>query len=204
MFDNFWVTPACTTTRGALISGQHGFASGIDFVPAVMPDATASLQQRLKGSDVPMPYATGVFGKWHLGGPSALADHPNKFGIDQYAGNLFNLDNCSDWTLTQNGQQSQSQEYHTSKVVDFVKYFIAAQPQDQPWFAWVDFAAPHAPFHAPPANLITQAPNNTAPSQYKAMVEAMDTEIGRLVDGLSAQAKADTIIMFFGGQRYAS
>lgn len=197
-FENFWVTPACTTTRGALISGQHGFASGIDFVPAVMPDETLTLQKRLKGSDIPTPYATGVFGKWHLGGPKADANHPNKFGVDQYAGNLFNLDNYSDWTITQNGQQTQIKDYHTTKVVDLARYFILGQPSDQPWFAWVAFAAPHSPFHAPPADLVTTTPNDNAPSQYKSMVESMDTEIGRLVDGLAPEVKKDTIIIFLG------
>lgn len=197
-FENFWVTPACTTTRGALISGQHGFSSGIDFVPAVMPDETPTLQQRLKASDIETPYVTGVFGKWHLGGPNADPGHPNKFGVDQYAGNLFNLDDYNKWTLTQNGQQIEMTEYHTTQVVDFARYFIIGQPVDQPWFAWVAFAAPHAPFHAPPEKLVSAAPNSTAPSQYKAMVEAMDTEIGRLVDSLDPEVKKNTIIIFLG------
>lgn len=198
VFENFWVTPACTTTRGALISGKHGFATGIDHVPAVMPKDTLTVQHRLKLGDLATPYATGLFGKWHLGGAKPAAEHPNQFGIDNYAGNLFNLDNYSDWTLTQNGQQSQSVKYHTSAVVDLAQAFISAQPAEQPWFAWVAFAAPHPPFHAPPASLVSAAPNDTSPSQYKAMVESMDTEIGRLLDGLSEQTKSDTLIIFIG------
>lgn len=198
VFENFWVTPACTTTRGALISGQHGFSSGIDFVPAIMADSTPTLQQRLKQGDVKVPYATGVFGKWHLGGPKADPAHPGRFGIDQYAGNLFNLDDYDKWTLTQNGQQSESTEYHTTKVVDLARYFIASQPSDKPWFAWVAFAAPHSPFHAPPASLVSAAPNDNAPSQYRAMVESMDTEIGRLVNGISSEILEHTLIIFLG------
>lgn len=41
--DNFWVTPACTTARRALISGLHGFGSESDHVPAVMPFETATI-----------------------------------------------------------------------------------------------------------------------------------------------------------------
>lgn len=197
-FDNFWVTPACNTTRGALITGQHGFSSGIDFVPAVMADETATLQQRLKASDIKNAYATGIFGKWHLGGPQAQPGHPNGFGVDLYAGNLFNLENYNDWTLTTNQEQAQSTEYHTTKVVDLARDFISAQGTDKPWFAWVAFSAPHSPFHTPPASLITQTPNDTVPSQYKAMVESMDTEIGRLVDGLSPEVRANTLILFLG------
>jgi len=197
-FDHFWVTPACTTTRGALISGQHGFESGIDFVPAVMPDATATLQQRLKQPDIEQPYATGVFGKWHLGGGRPDTNHPARFGIDSYAGNLFNLDNYTDWTLTVNGRQQPETAYHTSKVTDLAIDFIA-QHQGKPWFAWVAYSAPHKPFHQPPAELISSSKKMRRPAEkYRAMVEAMDTEIGRLLASLSEQERANTLVVFIG------
>ncbi len=199
VFENFWVTPACTTTRAALITGQHGFESTIDYVPAVMPDTTPTIQQRLKASDLATPYATGVFGKWHLGGPNAEANHPARFGIDRYAGNLFNLDDYDDWTLTDNGTQTQERTYHTTKVTDLALEFIRSNPEDQPWFTWVAYAAPHTPFHAPPQSLIAEAtPTQRPEQQYRAMVEAMDTEIGRLVAGLPDGDKANTVILFMG------
>jgi len=36
VFDNVWATPACTTTRGTIITGQHGINSGIDHVPSII------------------------------------------------------------------------------------------------------------------------------------------------------------------------
>lgn len=198
VFDNFWVTPACTTTRGALISGLHGFRSGIDHVPAVMPAQTATIQQWLKTQFSQSPYRTGIFGKWHLGGAQADPDHPRAFGVEPYAGNIFNLDDYFQWTLTENGQQREVSGYHTTMVVDLARDFISAQPQNQPWFAWVAFAAPHSPFHRPPDSLITSTLDESNSSLYAAMVEAMDTEIGRLVSGLSPEQTANTVVIFLG------
>ena len=66
----------------------------------------------------------------------------------------------------------------------------------------VAFFAPHAPFHAPPSNLHTQNlgglnPNTTPIPFYKAAVEAVDTETGRLLAGLGAQ-RSNTHVLFLG------
>ena len=193
-YDNFWVTPACTTTRGALITGQHGFESGVDYVPAVMPDKSFTIQSRLKQSDITQAYATGVFGKWHLGGRNPDLNHPAQFGIDQYAGNLFNLDNYDKWVMTNNGKQTNESTYHTTKVTDLALQFIQRN-QGQPWFTWLAYSAPHSPFHNPPANLVS---STNGASQYQQMVEAMDTEIGRLLNNIPAADRDNTVIIFLG------
>lgn len=198
VFDNFWVTPACTTTRGALITGQHGFESNIDYVPAEIEAGTITLQSRLKQDDLAQPYSTGVFGKWHLAGRNNDVNHPAQFGIDQYAGNLVNLKNYNQWTMTKNGKQSNVNQYHTTTVTNQTIDFIQ-QSKHKPWFAWVAYSAPHIPFHQPPSDLTSSKHNGGSVSeQYRAMVEAMDTEIGRLLSSLSKQDRANTIIAFLG------
>lgn len=197
-FDNFWATPACTTTRGALISGLHGYVSDVDYVPAILPDDTHTIQQRLKQDDLAQAYATGVFGKWHLGGRKPVLNHPSQFGVDIYAGNLFNLEDYYSWTLTQNGEQSKESRYHTTAVTDLAVDFIRSN-SGSPWFAWVAYSAPHEPFHEPPANLISAETSLNSPAEkYKAMIEAMDTEIGRMIAALPEEDKDNTYIVFMG------
>ena len=143
-------------------------------------------------------------GKWHLGGGNSSATHPNDSGFDYYAGNLGNVGDYFDWTLTVNGQQSQSREYHTSKITDLAIDWINSQ--NQPWFAWLAYSAPHSPFHLPPENLLSNnsltgssADINANPRDYYlAAIEAMDTEIGRLLSSMSAEARANTVILFIG------
>ena len=62
--------------------------------------------------------------------------------------------------------------------------------------AWVAFNAPHTPFHIPPTNLHSYGANPaTNLLKYRAAVEAMDTEIGRLLLSVNA---ATTDIIFIG------
>lgn len=80
-FDNAWATPACTTTRGTLITGQYGINSGISYVPAVMDSNTQTLQRYLKSLPSSADYQTAVIGKWHLGGGNPELTHPTDSGI---------------------------------------------------------------------------------------------------------------------------
>lgn len=200
VFDQFWATPACTTTRGAAISGQHGFENTIDYVPALMPEDTLTIQQVLKKLNVSKGYQTGLFGKWHLGGPSPKPKHPNSFGIDHYVGNLFNLKNYFEWNLTKNGIQTQSTVYHTSKITLQAKAWIKKTfKQGHPFFAWVAYSAPHKPFHAAPAEYLEKHKYpQTDQERYFSMVEAMDFHIESLLSSLSKKVRDQTIVVFVG------
>ena len=202
VFENTWATPACTTTRATLMTGKHGVNSGVTFVPAQLDSTSQTLARYLKNSN--SNYQTAAFGKWHLGGGNSSATHPNDSGFDYYAGNLGNISDYFNWTLTTNGQQSQSSQYHTSHITDLAIDWI--NNQSQPWFAWLAYSAPHSPFHLPPSQLLSN--NNLSGTSsdisanprdyYLAAVEAMDTEIGRLLNSISADARANTIILFIG------
>ncbi|WP_202966672.1 YHYH protein [Cellvibrio sp. OA-2007] len=78
--------------------------------------------------------------------------------------------------------------------------------RDQPWFLWLAYSAPHSPFHLPPASLLKRTElTGTAEDiaahhreYYLAMIEAMDTEIGRLLSAMSESQRANTMIIFIG------
>ena len=207
-FDNAWATPACTTTRGSIITGQHGVNSGISFVPAIMDSSTNTLQRYLKSLPNSSDYQTAVIGKWHLGGANPDLSHPIDSGVDYYAGTITGtLSDYYNWTLTQDGQQTTSTEYHTSKITDLAIDWLATQnQQDNPWFLWLAYVAPHSPFHLPPTNLQnrsgltgTQADiDANKRDYYLAAIEAMDTEIGRLLDSLPQDKRDNTLIIYIG------
>src|SRR5690606_9976818 len=70
--------------------------------------------------------------------------------------------------------------------------------QSSPWLCVLAFNAPHSPFHAPPAALHSyNLAGANSRLRYKAMIEAMDTEIGRMIAGLGAAAD-NTVIVFIG------
>jgi arylsulfatase A-like enzyme len=93
--------------------------------------------------------------------------------------------------------------YATTDLVNDAVAWITARGSN-PWFAWVAFNAPHTPLHLPPTNLCphyanlpgTQFDINNRPTfYYDAMVEAMDSEIGRLLASIN---RTNTHIIFLG------
>lgn len=201
VFDNAWAAPSCVPTRASILTGLHGVNSGVVETPGRIEIGSRILQKEISDNT---DYTTAVFGKWHVGGGNSEATHPNDLGIQHFAGNIRgNLGGYFDWDLTVNGQTEATTEYHTSKITDLARDWIAEQ--DSPWFAWVAYAAPHSPFHLPPADLHTTglpggAANIAANERdyFLAAMEALDTEVGRLLAGMSQEQRDNTVIIFTG------
>ena len=142
-----------------------------------------------------------MIGKWHLGGG---ATGPNDFGIDYFAGILNgSIPDYFNWNLNINGVSSTETDYATSALTDLAVDWV--EDQTTPWFLWLSYNAPHTPYHLPPMTLHdrnlpgTQADiDANSRDYYLAAIEAMDTEFGRLWNSLSAQEKANTIVIYLG------
>jgi arylsulfatase B len=142
------------------------------------------------------------FGKWHL---SSGEDDPNQHGWPYYAGShpdLGKLPSYFSWPKTVNGITTTSTTYATTDTVDEALGVIArAKSENRPYVLWVAFNAPHDPHHKPPNELHSRdaLPEPFDPAlrraYFEAMVEAMDTEIGRL---LKAVDLARTTVIFLG------
>lgn len=204
VFENCWATPSCTTTRATLITGQHGVHSGVDFTPGVLPTTATTLQRHLRADAASSDYQTAVIGKWHLGGANPAVSHPIDCGVGYYAGNMAaELPSYTSWPLVENGVSGTSTSYHTTKLTDLALTWV--QQQSKPWFLWLAYAAPHAPFHLPPSHLHSRALTGAAAdiaaqprAYYLAAVEAMDAEIGRLLSALPAATRANTVVLVVG------
>jgi arylsulfatase A-like enzyme len=202
-FENMWVTPACSTTRGTIITGKYGVNSGIESLPTNMSTEHEILQQYLKRNTATEQYQSAVFGKWHLGGGNGNDSHPNDIGVDYYAGNLANLSDYYDWPLTINGMTERVLEYHSTKITDLAVSWV--NKQTTPWFAWVAYSAPHSPYHLPPETLHYRDLSgtdiditNNKREYYLAATEAMDSEIGRLLNSLDEDTRANTVVIYIG------
>lgn len=204
VFDNAWATPACTTTRGTIITGKYGHNSGVSYVPAVLSASQQTLQAFLASQDKSKNYRSAVFGKWHLGGGSnGDPNHPKSVGIDYYAGNLGNVGDYYHWPLTINGETSTSTTYNTTQLTDLAIDWIGKQ--SSPWFTWLAYSAPHAPMHLPPNHLHqrnlsgdAQDISDNPRAYYLAAIEAMDSEISRLLASLDQTTLANTVVIYLG------
>ena len=90
MFTDYYAEQSCTAGRASFITGQCGLRTGLTQVGA--PGASAGLQDRdvtiaqlLKGQG----YATGQFGKNHLGDRDEFL--PTMHGFDEFYGSLYHL-----------------------------------------------------------------------------------------------------------------
>ena len=202
LFRNASANAVCSPTRACLLTGRYAFRtgvggpvgqSGVEGLPLhelTIPELLTSA-----GSG----YAHACIGKWHLADTTnGGASSPNMAGFGHFAGLLGGgVNNYSRWPRNVNGVTQLNFDYTTTRMVDDALDWISTTTQ--PWFCVLNFNAPHSPFHAPPANLHTQNlggldPNTNPIPFYKAMVEAMDTEIGRLFSMLGAELAATNVI----------
>jgi arylsulfatase B len=202
VFDNVWAYPTCTPTRASILTGRYGIHTNVMQVDDVLSPTPTILQAV---SQKPADYATAVIGKWHVGGQRPDPNHPAQFGAQHYAGFLTGaLKDYDDWDIRINGKAQRKSRYSTSVFTDQAIAWVAAQ--QKPWFLWLAYNAPHAPFHVPPAGLYTQsgvkagasADSQNPRSMYFAAAEALDHELGRLLASLPQAVHSKTTVVFIG------
>lgn len=212
LFRNAWSYPTCSPTRAALLTGRLGRRTGVGDALQYqqgreLPLREVTLPEVL--SEAPEPYATSAVGKWHLAAynsPSGV-DHPNLAGFEFYSGSMANLYDHDErdgrahsflyWERITNGEISKSEVYATTATVDDALERMDTMPE--PWLLYVAFNAPHTPWDPPPQGLHQQG-DVTADTpeeiRYRATVEALDTEIGRLLDEMDPGMRERTTILF--------
>ncbi len=192
VFEHFWANPVCSPTRATLLTGRYAFRTGIGQVVqggSPLDPGERTLPQAL--SD--LGYRSALFGKWHLGGDASA---PGDFGWAHFAGLLRGaLRDYFEWDRTVDGETNTSRRYSTTQQVDDALAWL--EGEEGPWFVQMAFNAPHTPFHEPPAELHTRElgedPDNQA--LLAAMIESMDTEMGRLLAGVDLD---NTVVIYMG------
>lgn len=193
-FTNAWAAPVCSPTRAGILSGLYGSKNGVKSVPGNLDTSHTSLFRKLKAANP--NYTVGVSGKWHITKPVNNL-HPFLHGADHYMGVIEGAVSAYDnWEKTENNTTNVNTSYVTSYFTDDAIGWI--KNQNNPWFMWLAHVAPHTPLHVPPAHMFSQTTTNSLFQQYLAMVESLDYEVGRLLDSLTPNEKANTTIIFIG------
>jgi arylsulfatase A-like enzyme len=211
LFRNAWAEPTCSPFRAAVLTGRNPSATGVgwgingndDDRDLLLPDDPSNLPRLLAASG----YRTVAIGKWHLGAGLGITlsdlfddvvglteSHPLDVGFGHYEGYLFSGTDYYDWPKTTNGVTAYSTAYATT---DEANAAIEHLQGAEPFLLWVGFRAPHAPLQVPPLHLLADpdlyggfASNDQI---FRAMIEALDSEIRRVLDAVDMM---DTTVIF--------
>ncbi len=210
-FDRFLVSPTCSPTRAALMSGRHPMKNGVTHTILErerMALSTVTLPQVLKESG----YTSGIFGKWHLGDEEEY--QPSSRGFDEAfihgAGGIGQAYNCScadapgnkyfDPAIRHNGKFVKTKGYCTDLFFTAgLGWIKSVKDGDAPFFAYITTNAPHGPFIAPPSNTkrFTDIGFSKSTAGFYGMIENIDENMGRLMAKLEEwDLYKDTILIF--------
>ncbi len=192
---NTWATPQCTPTRAAIMSGKYGINTGVMKPPGNLDLEHESVLNFLNGA-TDNTYSTAVIGKWHISQPINI-DHPFEHGADHYEGIIDGtIDDYYNWEKVEDGEFIQVEEYVTTHLTNAAIDWVSNQ--DSPWFLWLAHIAPHSPFQVPPDTLHTVNDPTSDKQIYYASIEALDNEIGRLLESIDQETLDNTLIVFIG------
>lgn len=216
-FTDFHVSPTCAPTRAALLTGRHEFRNGVTHTILERERLTlqaTTLAQVLRRAG----YATGIFGKWHLGDEPRYRPDRRGFeevfihgggGIGQtYPGSCGDAPGNTYFhpTLLHNGRFETTHGYCTDVFFDRALEWIdtvkrhAGKKGDhrQPFFAYIACNAPHAPLQVRPedeARYAGKVPPMAA--KFFGMVANIDDNVGRLLAKLREwNLERETLVVF--------
>ncbi len=150
-FTQFYVEPKCAPTRAALLTGRHGYRSRVidTYLGRTLMDPEAVTLAEMLADE---GYATGIFGKWHLGDNYPLRTIDQGFqeslvhrggGLGQPAGPPGNT--YWDPVLEHNGRSEKYEGYCTGIFTDALIRFVRDN-RDRPFFGYLATNVPHGPF----------------------------------------------------------
>ena len=210
-FDDFHVSPTCSPTRGALMSGRSPFEVGISH--------TVRHRDHLNLDVITFPqvlqnagYKTGIFGKWHLGDEDEYLPQARGFnevlihgagGIGQTGWGDFyaNDENCYfDNVLLHNEEIVQTKGFCTDLFfhagLAWMKDRIDAK---EPYFAYIPLNAPHGPMIAPEKytrRFLNDGYDPNTAGRY-GMIENIDDNIGLVLGKLKEWKQLKNTLVIF-------
>ncbi len=198
----------CAPTRAALMSGQYGPRTGVYTVGGIdrfnwqsrplrpvdnvekLPLDRVTVAQALKNAG----YATGMFGKWHLGDDAE--HHPKARGFEEAIVSMgvhFGFDTKP---KTEHPQGQYLADFLTDKAADFIR-----RHKDGPFFLYLPHFGVHAPYQAKEALIGHFKPKPASGGHgdptYAAMIASVDESVGRISALLDEQGLADNTVLIF-------
>ncbi len=198
-FTNGYVSgPYCSPTRAGLMTGRYQNRFGHEFNPGGGKQGLPTTEVTLANLMRQLGYATGLVGKWHLGGQPKM--HPTERGFQEFFGFLGGAHPyfAGKGVPIQRGtREVEEKEYLTDALAREAVDFIDRHDRE-PFFLYLAFNAVHTPMQATDKYL-ERFPNikDKQRRTYAAMLSAMDDAIGKVMAKLREKGLEDDTLIFF-------
>ncbi|MBI5690553.1 MAG: arylsulfatase [Verrucomicrobia bacterium] len=218
-FTDFHAAPMCTPTRGQLMTGVDALRNGAMNVSSgrtLLRREFPTVAELLRTAG----YATGLFGKWHLGDNHPF--RPEDRGFDQalwfpssHIGSVpdhWNNDYQDDM-YRENGSRKRFQGYTTDVFFgEAMRWMQARKNAGRPFFCYLATAAPHGPHHVAPSyreavRSRLEAVAGKLPRiepgvrenlvRFLGMIEQIDENVGRLEDFLRREGLRENTVLIY-------
>ena len=201
---NFHVSPTCSPTRGALLTGRHSNRVGtwhtIMGRSLLFADETTMADAfRANG------FRTAMFGKWHLGENYPFRPQDRRFdesltfggGAIGNAQDFWGNDLFDD-TYLRNGAPEQVRGYCTDVWFRQGIRFVERQ-RDHPFFLYLPTNAPHRPFVVPErySRRHVESGIERPLAEFFGMIESIDENFGRLLDRIEDLGLSERTVVVF-------
>jgi len=222
MFTDYYAENSCTAGRSTFITGQVGFRTGL--LKVGIPGAKEGLQARdltIAEALKPLGYATGQFGKNHLGDRDEFL--PTNHGFDEFFGNLYHLNaeeeperpfyptqdkefmkqaprgvlkTFADGKIEDTGPLTRKRmetvdDETTAACIDFLNRQVKA---GKPFFAWMNFTRMHLFTHVRES---MRGQSGMPGNEYADGMVEMDMNVGKLLKAVDDLGIADNTMVIF-------
>ena len=200
---DYHVAPTCSPTRAALLTGHWTNRTGVWHT--IQGRSMIRENEVTIGQHLSFDYATGMFGKWHLGdnypyrpedrgftevyrhGGGGVGQTPDLWDNSYFDGNYFH-----------NGKIVPAKGFCTDVFFDQANKFITkCAKENKPFFAYISLNAPHGPLHAPQKYLDMYKDQKDNVAAFFGMITNIDDNVGKTRKLISDLGVAENTIFIF-------